>query len=58
MRTVISYSTQLAEGALERLKLWFDPAMEGTPYEIAPARKRPSSRQGGLILRKKMFLKF
>jgi len=58
MKTVINTSNRLAEGALQRLKVWFDPAMEGSPYEVQPPKRQFQRPQKSVFFGKKMVLKF
>ncbi len=58
MKTVINTSNRFAEGALQRLKIWFDPAMEGSPYENESSSRRFFEPQKSVLLRKKVMLKF
>ncbi len=58
MKTVTNTSNRFAEGALQRLKIWFDPAMEGSPYENESSNRELFQPHKSVLLRKKVMLKF
>ncbi len=40
MKTGMFDTKMMVLGAYERLKIWFDPAMSGSPYELSTAQNR------------------
>jgi len=45
MKIAINGTKTVALVAFERLKMWFDPAMDGSPYEIVPPQNKQRSKK-------------
>lgn len=56
--TSFSYQNMFVLEAYKRLKEWFDPSLEGTPYEVFPAQNPKSGIKKGFLLKKTVFFRF
>lgn len=53
-----SYQLGLFYGAYGRLKEWFDPAQEGSPYEATLLTAQPHDVKRPLLLKKRAFIRY
>ncbi len=53
-----SYHFSIIQGAYRRLKECFDPAVEGTPYEAKSSYFQPYQARRGLLLKKRVIVRF
>lgn len=53
MKIAINVPKIMALEAFERLKMWFDPAMDGSPYEVSmPQNKQRGKKRYPFVPRK------
>lgn len=53
-----SYQTEFLQGAYNRLKEWFDPSFEGSPYEANLPLRQPHIKKRAFLLKKNIFFRF
>jgi hypothetical protein len=53
-----SYQPEFLQGAYTRLKEWFDPSFEGSPYEANSPLSQPHVKKGPFLLKKRIFFRF
>ena len=57
MNTVILPTQILASKALFRLKQWFDPSLEGSPYESEMPIQKQKNGKTGFFLSRRLVIK-
>jgi len=52
-----TYQISLLDGAYKRLKEWFDPSVEGSPYEAKFEHQQPQTGKRSLLLKKRLLIR-